>query len=84
MTDKQFSIKKIGIPFNFRLGTYNFPSGSSAISLTTEREFDGTDGWDGNQKCPFNVLRNLCEFRICNIYLTIYTKIVNVLIGFKI
>ena len=41
--------------FNFRLGTYNVPSGSSAKSLTKEaegrasakREFDGTDGTDG-------------------------------------
>ena len=32
--------------FNFRLGTYNVPSGSSAPSLKTsaKREFDGTGG----------------------------------------
>ena len=35
----------LALVFNFRLGTYNDPSGSSATSLTTsaKREFDGMD-----------------------------------------
>ena len=46
--------------FNFRLGTYNVPPGSSANPYGEARraEFDGTDGTEGqtegNQKCPSN------------------------------
>ena len=49
--------------FNFRLGTYNVPPGSSAPSLTTstKREFDGTDGSDGPEKCPLNFFE-LCGY----------------------
>ena len=58
--------------FNFRVGTYNVPSGSSASSLTTrpKAEFVGV-GWDGNQKCPsmsFILLKNF------NMYIYLYTK----------
>ena len=53
------------LSFLFGLGTYNFPSGSSAKSLTKEaegraskkREFDGTVGtrWtNGDIKFPLN------------------------------
>ena len=55
--------------FNFRLGTYNVPPGSSAPSLTTsaKREFDGTgwtDGWDGRgTKVSFKNLHTLVVYR---------------------
>ena len=50
----------LGGGFNFRLGTYNVPSGSSAISLTAsaKREFDGMDGWMGGTEyllCPLKI-----------------------------
>ena len=69
--------------FNFRLGTYNVPPGSSAPRLTTsaKHEFDGMgwDGWDGmdemdgmgrNQKCP-SMFFVLCEY-IDHVYLYLY------------
>ena len=51
--------------FNFRLCTYNVPSGSSATSLKTsaKRQFDGTDG--RSTKVSFNFLHNFWEFRAC-------------------
>ena len=62
--------------FNFRLGTYNVPSGSSAISLTraegrasAKREFDGTDG---DQKCPLNFFK-LCGY-LELVYIYLHTK----------
>ena len=65
--------------FNFRVGTYNVPPGSSAPSLTTsaQREFDGTGrtgrtGRDGNQKCPLKFFI-LCGY-IDYIYIYLYTK----------
>ena len=86
--------------FNFRLGTYNFPSGSSAPSLkrpkawaSAQREFDGTDGGygtvgtdgtDGDQKCP-SMFFILC-WNIEHVYIYLYTKknAANILMGFKI
>ena len=68
--------------FNFRLGTYNVPPGSSAPSLTTsaKREFDGTGwtGWTGgtggtgDQKCPLKIFI-LCWF-LDKLYIYLYTK----------
>ena len=68
---------------NFRLATYNVPSGSSAKSFTKEaegrasakREFDGTDGtgWtDGNQKCPLKFFI-LCRY-VDEVYTYLYTN----------
>ena len=53
--------------FNFRLGTYNVPSGSSAKSLTKEaegrasakREFDGTDGTGGTGWTGWTVIKSV-------------------------
>ena len=56
--------------FNFRLGTYNVPPGSSAPSLTTsaKREFDGTDGRVGRMgrswKVSFKILHTLWVYRL--------------------
>ena len=78
--------------FNFRLGTYNVPSGSSANPYGEARsaEFDGMgwDGLDGPEKCPLNFFK-LCghlELIYIYIYILVYEiKIVtNILMGFKI
>ena len=61
------------VDFNVRLGTYNVPSGSSATSLTIERE--GRVWWDGlddHQKCP-SMLFILCE-HLEHVYIYLYTK----------
>ena len=63
--------------FNFRLGTYNVPSGSSAKSLTKEaegrasakREFDGTDGTDGEQKCILKIFKLFGHIELVYVYL---------------
>ena len=57
--------------FNFRLGTYNVPSGSSASSLTTrpKAEFDGV-GLGGDQKCPLKIFI-LCWY-IDKVYTYLY------------
>ena len=49
--------------FNFRLGTYNIPEGPSGNPYGEARsaEFDGTDGWDGPEKCPL-ILFILCRY----------------------
>ena len=80
--------------FNFRLGTYNVPEGSSANLYGEARsaEFDGTGGtggtgWTGgrSRKVSFKFLQTLWVFRI-SIYILVYEiKIVtNTLMGFKI
>ena len=60
---------------NFRLCTYNVPSGSSAPSLTTsaKREFSGWMGWDGVSKVSFKFL-----------YTYILKIFTNIPMGFKV
>ena len=63
--------------FNFRLGTYNVPPGSSANPYGEARraEFDGTGGtgWtDGPEKCPL-ILFILCGY-LELVYIYLYTK----------
>ena len=61
--------------FNFRLGTYNVPSGSRPKHLKTrpKAEFDGMDGWMDRteyQKCPF-IFFILCMY-IDKVYTYLY------------
>ena len=58
--------------FNFRLGTYNVPPGSSANLFGEARraEFDGTGGTDGDQKCPLKFFI-LCGY-IDKVYIYLY------------
>ena len=80
--------------FNFRLGTYNVPSGSSAKSLTRRPKAGrarsaslmGRVGRMGrSRKVSFKILQTLWAFRTY-IYILVYEiKIVtNILMGFKI
>ena len=60
--------------FNFRLGTYNVPPGSSANPYGEARraEFDGTgrNGLDGEHKCPL-IFFILCVY-IDKVYTYLY------------
>ena len=66
--------------FNFRLGNYNVPAGSSATSLTTIAKREFTDGWDGKGGMGWNGMGwdgwygvSLCEYiEHVYIYLNIY------------
>ena len=80
--------------FNFRLGTYNFPSGSSVKSpmkrpkagRARSASLMGRDGRTGrSSKVSFKILHTLWIYRL-SIYLLIHEiKIVtNIVMGFKI
>ena len=79
---------KISKTFQFLLGIYNVPEGSSANPYGEARsaEFDGTGGTGGRSpNVSFKILHTLWVFRTC-IYVLVYEiKIVtNNLMGFKI
>ena len=76
--------------FNFRLGTYNVPSGSRPKHLETRLkaefdEMDGCDGLNGISKVSLNFLHGFWEYRTCRYILVYKIKVAaNIVMSFKI